>query len=385
MAETFLDEMKRFVGFDERHSATLRMLLPHVRPHFPAITDEFYATLLNHEGARAVFADQQQVERLKHSLAEWLALLFQGPHTEDYFRKRWEIGKVHVRIALPERYVFGAMNVIRRYLLNVLEQIDPALPFPVAPRHAVERILDIELAIITESYRTDYAERISRQNRLAAIGQIAASVNHELRNPLSVIGSSVYTMRRMIEKGGAPHELVRHLDKIDRNAARASKIAADLLEFAKGRPPEKKLVDVGSLFDDALRLATPPATITRETHIAPGLPPMPADRDQIVQVLLNLIQNAVDAMQGHGCLGLSARLAGDQMVLDVSDQGEGIADDKRESIFEPLFTTKATGTGLGLPICRNIVAAHGGAISFRSAAGRGSVFTVSLPMNALVR
>src|SRR5262245_26569219 len=122
VTETFFEEMKRFVGFSQSDSKLLHDLLPAFAPHFDSATGVFYTTLLKHARARRVFSDEAQVEPLKASLKDWLWLLCHGPHDDRYFARRWEIGKVHVRIKLAERYLFGAMNVIRRSLLDILDQ-----------------------------------------------------------------------------------------------------------------------------------------------------------------------------------------------------------------------------------------------------------------------
>ncbi|MFO0982458.1 MAG: protoglobin domain-containing protein [Planctomycetota bacterium] len=384
MAETFFSEIKRFVGFDDHDSHRLAALAARIAPHIGPITDLFYATLLKHEGARSVLTDgERQIERLKVSLAEWLRSLFQGPHDEQYFAKRWEIGRAHVRIRLPEKYVFAAMNLVRIKLLDLLEELEADRELRRLARRSIERILDIELCIITESYRNDYVEQITRQNRLAAIGQLAASLNHELRNPLSVVGSSVYAMRRILEKAGSRTEIERHLEKIDRNLKRTSQIANDLLDFAKGRAPEKKPVNARELVLEALQVAALPAAITREVVMPADLPPILVDRGQMLQVLLNLIENAADAMRGAGRLTIAAKTEGDQVIVEVSDQGCGMTPEQLCRIFEPLYTTKMQGTGLGLPIARNIAIAHGGTITVDSAPGKGATFRIHLPMTGV--
>src|SRR5262245_42720809 len=192
--ESFFLEMKQLVGFGPSDSRVLRDLVPELTPHLDAITDAFTRSLLQHESVRRVLASPARIARLKLALVDWLRHLLAGPHDESYFDGRWEVGRLYTRLELPERYVFGAMNVIRRGLSDLLDT-GTSCPDREAARDAVEKMLDIDLAIIAESYRWSYCEKIKRQDRLASIGRIAASVNHELRNPLSVIGSSVHALK----------------------------------------------------------------------------------------------------------------------------------------------------------------------------------------------
>jgi len=122
--------------------------------------------------------------------------------------------------------------------------------------------------------------------------------------------------------------------------------------------------------------------VEREIVIEPGLEQVLVDRDQIGRVLVNLIQNAADAMNGQGRLRLAARGTGTELVIEVADTGEGIEAENLEKIFEPLYTTKPNGTGLGLSICRNIVTAHGGSLTVQSERHRGSIFRITLPSQA---
>src|SRR5262245_47508825 len=180
--EGFFLEMKQLVGFSPSDSRLLHDLLPELAPHLGAITDRFSRSLFQHESVRSLLTSPAQIARLKLALVEWLRLLLAGPHDESYFGRRWELGLLYTRLELPERYFFGAMNVIRRGLFDLLDA-GSSRPDREAARDAVEKMLDIDLAIIAESYRWSYCEKMKRQDRLASIGRIAASVNHELSNP----------------------------------------------------------------------------------------------------------------------------------------------------------------------------------------------------------
>jgi signal transduction histidine kinase len=378
--EGFFLEMKQLVGFSPSDSRLLHDLLPELAPHLGAITDMFCRSLFQHESVRSLLTSPAQIARLKLALVEWLRLLLAGPHDESYFGRRWELGLLYTRLELPERYFFGAMNVIRRGLFDLLDA-GSSRPDREAARDAVEKMLDIDLAIIAESYRWSYCEKMKRQDRLASIGRIAASVNHELRNPLSVIGSSVHALKDALRRGEeASQEMRAHFAKIERNLQRACKIAGDLLELTRECVPERRPVDVRELLQESLDQVGLPASLVSRVVVHPQVSRVTIDPDLIARVLVNLIQNARDAMTGSGTLELRAWREETQVRIEVADSGEGIPADDLELIFEPLYTTKVHGTGLGLPISRSIVVAHGGSLTVRSEPGKGSIFTITLPL-----
>jgi PAS domain S-box-containing protein len=164
--ESFFDEMKRFVRFGTGDEEALRGLLPHAKPQLERIADEFYDRLAEHEEAQAVFSGPEQILRLKGSLRGWMEVLLGGPWDEEYYQRRTRIGQVHVRIKLPQRYMVGAMNLLRVSLTRVAQ-----LAFPEAAARqrtvlALCRILDIELAIMFESYREALVSEVQRFERI---------------------------------------------------------------------------------------------------------------------------------------------------------------------------------------------------------------------------
>lgn len=174
--ETLFEEMKRYVRFAAAESAALAAFAPMAAPHFERIAAEFYERVREHEDAHAVFTGEEQIARLQRSLVAWMGRLFAGPHDEDYFAERAKIGRVHVRIGLPQRYMFTAMSLIRASLQDLVG----ALPEPErsVTRAALARILDLELAIMLETYREDLVERLQRpgrEERERLVAQLAQS------------------------------------------------------------------------------------------------------------------------------------------------------------------------------------------------------------------
>ena len=215
-----------------------------------------------------------------------------------------------------------------------------------------------------------------RQTRLAAIGQIAASIAHELRNPLGSITNAVFFLSR--REPQLDPKWREHLAIIAQEAHRSDQIIGNLLEMSRPKIAARESIDFGALLRETFERLRGDARTDLETSLDPDPFFVWADGGQMRQVLFNLFTNAVQAMGGEGRIHVGGRRDGDSDVLMFRDDGPGIPADNRESVFEPLFTTKSKGTGLGLSICRQILDGHGGSIRVVNA-GRGAAFEIRLP------
>lgn len=176
----FFESLKASVGFTEESSAALRQLHPLARPRFVLIVDDFYAAIEAHPGARAaITGGASQIERLKQTFVRWLDTMLLRPHDEAYHDVRARIERVHVRIALPQQFMFTAMNRIRVRLLEVAQRevMEPAAARRICA--ALDQIIDPELAIMLQTYREDLVERNRNAERLATINHFAANIGHE--------------------------------------------------------------------------------------------------------------------------------------------------------------------------------------------------------------
>ncbi|HVT65573.1 MAG TPA: ATP-binding protein [Mycobacteriales bacterium] len=231
-------------------------------------------------------------------------------------------------------------------------------------------------------------EQLVRSERLAAIGELASVVGHELRNPLGVITNAHYLLRTVLERNQVDPDATRHLNTAEREVGAATLIVGDLLDYARARQPVTAPVDVGALITEieSVLPAPPEVTVTREEE--PNLPFVQADRDQLRQVLLNLLSNAYEAVQANvhagagpngGIVTIRTSSNDGKVSVDVVDTGIGMDDETRAQVFEPFFSKKTRGTGLGLAVTRRIVDSHGGLIRIDSEVGRGTTFTVEFP------
>lgn len=223
--------------------------------------------------------------------------------------------------------------------------------------------------------------RLVQSERLAAIGQLASAVGHELRNPLGVLSNIFYLLGQRL--GREDPWVDRQLTTGEREVAAATLIVSDLLEYSKPRQPVFEPVDLSALVDEVLSVAPPPAGVEVGRRLPPGLPAVRADRQQLRQVLLNLVSNAYDSMPEGGLLVIEADGDGDTVRFTVSDTGGGIADDVLPRLFEPFFTTKAKGIGLGLSVAHRIVEAHGGSLEAKTNPGTGASFSLTLSVSAV--
>jgi signal transduction histidine kinase len=223
---------------------------------------------------------------------------------------------------------------------------------------------------------------VARRQRLATLGNMAAGVSHEIRNPLNAISMGLQRLGAEFRPTGEREEYDRVLALVGGEVRRLNGLVEEFLAVA--RPPVLKpeRLRVGDLVDETVALIEPEARrlgVRLERQVPDDLPTLTADRDRLKQVLLNLARNALEAMPGGGTLRLEAVASPRVLTLAVTDSGPGIPPEVRARLFEPYYTTKARGLGLGLAIARQIVEAHGGAIAVEPAEGGGSRFRVTLP------
>lgn len=228
--------------------------------------------------------------------------------------------------------------------------------------------------------------QVRRTERLAALGQLSAGLAHEIRNPLSTIkGSAEMLLKNVDADGAVAHELAGFIStEVDRTNA----LVTRFLDFARPLALRLEKTEIGEVIDEAVAQVekhAPPLDVSIYKNYSPDIPAFLMDRQLIERVLYNLLLNAAQASPPQGSITVKTRQAGDTVEgstveIDVIDRGTGIAPKDRESIFNPFFTTKSSGVGLGLAIVSKIIDEHGGQITVESEPGAGSVFRVFLPV-----
>jgi signal transduction histidine kinase len=223
-------------------------------------------------------------------------------------------------------------------------------------------------------------EKLIRSERLAAVGELASGVGHELRNPLNVIRNCAYLLNMALTEK-SDEEASNTLKVLDKQIDIANKIVTDLLDFTRIKPPTQVRVELKSLIEESLSWTTIPEHVSVNVNLNGHAKHLRTDPEQMNRVFTNLISNAVQAMNGKGGeVNISA--AADNAYLSVifQDNGCGIPEENLQKIFEPLFTTKPKGIGLGLAISKRLVEQNGGKIEVASQVGKGTTFTVKIPI-----
>ena len=520
--ETRFQEIKRYVRLDERDAALLSRFGSRVASELPRIAQQFYDRIREHDDAHAVIHGEEQIQRLQRSLVAWLTRVLGGQYDEAYHEQTSIIGRVHVRIGLPQRYMLTAMALIRVELLRLADELMAAEA--AATREAVVRILDLELAVMLEAYKDSFVERIehsanqerlargsvlveaerlymnavelagviivgldregriqlfnreaervtgyardevlgtsfvtalglddgsgtfgsqlsqalgsadasvvldsalrtragklrevvwslnsgperggvvllltgrdvteekhreerSRQNeRLAAIGTLAAGLAHEIRNPLNGAQLHVSFLERAIKRKSSDPDMLEATRVVGDEIKRLANLVTEFLDFARPKPPELRPTSLIKAMEHACGLVTDTAKAAG-VRLTCDLPSsdveFPADSAKLTQVLLNLLNNAVEATgaAGGGSVLLRGRRGPRQVFIDVEDDGPGLPGPDAP-IFDAFYSTKEGGTGLGLAITHRIISDHRGTIDVSSRPGKTS-FHIALPL-----
>ncbi|HEY3588360.1 MAG TPA: protoglobin domain-containing protein [Myxococcaceae bacterium] len=370
-------ELQDYVGFGHADQVILRALHAGLAPDFPAISEVFYARILEYPVAREVLErGESSVGQLRHSLVAWMDGLFQGPWDDGYVERRARIGRVHVRVGLPQHYMFGAMNVLRRELSErIARLLPPASPEHRVAQNALSRMLDLELAIMLQTYREDLEAQKARTERMATFGQVVASIGHELRNPLGVAETSVFLLEKRV---GADPGAKKHLQRIGDQIAIANGIISALLDLVRDRPMDPQPLMLSEVVARAVDLVPRPEGIRFDVGTLDDLRVL-GDAAQLRQVFVNLLQNAVEACGETGVVTVEGRSVDGAVEISVEDTGHGLDPRVKSRLFEPLTTTKPQGVGLGLALVKRIADRHRGTVAHVAPPTGGARFVLTLP------
>ncbi len=390
MAETLLSELKRLVGFTEEDAVLLHLLGEDLAAFLPQVEQHFRFLIREHIQSLAVFAGREdRVERQLGKLTAWIENLFSESYAQEHYRACVQSGRNHAKTDLAQHYLPTAMELIRRELEGIVRRESVAdADRKLASLH---KLLTLDLAIMLEGYRETnsqkireterkvVAEKLTRAEHLAEIGQMAASLAHEIKNPLAGISGAIQIIGDAMP-GSDPHRPI--INEILGQIKRLDAAVKDLLVYARPAAPHNQEYDLDKVIRRVLTILHEEPAVhrvrikySRRAEIPPGW----GDEAQIEQLLMNLIINAAEASDANGIVRVSTTFDNEDLIFTVTDSGDGMTPAVQARAFEPFFTSKAKGTGLGLSICRRIIDAHNGKISLDSIAGEGTTVIVSLP------
>lgn len=280
----------------------------------------------------------------------------------------WTAAAISI-IVLP--YIFGSQLSEHNLASELVEIV-----FYFALGTLIGGLIDRENA--TRRHREVMRSELERSERLSMVGQIAAGVAHELKNPLASIKGAVEIIG---DDSTSEADRREFRDILFREIKRIDGTVSEFLEFARPREARMEILDISELLRGTLRQVEPQASerqITFRENIAERVT-LNGDRDKLHEMILNLILNAIQASPAGSAIDISLDIAADRIELAIKDYGEGIAPEIRGRVFEPFFTTRASGTGLGLPIAQSIAKLHGGEIAVAAGGDNGALIHVTLP------
>lgn len=289
-------------------------------------------------------------------------------------------GELSFRLERPEVEEFEGMVAAFNQMAERLEEMQSALVEANARLEQEKLALDERVQAATQELQEEH-EKLFRAERLSTLGLFSSAIAHDLRNPLNTVSLTMEWLR--VRLADHPEERVQvRIATVRRELQRADQIIRTLLGFARTGEPELAPTDVNQILREVADVVEPPESVRLSLSLDENAPEVPADRAQLFQVLENLVRNAIQAMPEGGEVRLSSEANCEKLHLRVADNGPGIPLDVQERIFEPLVTSKSTGTGLGLALAKRIVEAHHGQIHLTSRPGDGACFDIELPLHA---
>ena len=322
-------------------------------------------------------------------VAQWLEGLFTGPYDAAYYEKRAQIGRVHVKVGLEQRYMLGAMNTIRIGLHRAVSDSAPDGLWVFEDHRVIDQICDIELAIMLETYREDYVlKKTAEAESLAVMGRLTAGLAHEVRNPLNAAKLQLDVLQRIashVEDASTRRKIERRTNVVQDELRRLSLLLDDFLNLARAQRMEPIHCNASTLLGEVLELRRPEIEsqgIEFIEDIDSDSCVLLAERDRLKQVVNNLITNAVDAVAScdQPSIQIASRmLSDDRWEVAVIDNGRGVPSEVIGRAFESFVTTKEAGTGLGLAIVKRIVDLHGGVAKLSSIPEGGTCASFWIP------
>jgi PAS domain S-box-containing protein len=303
----------------------------------------------------------------------------EGQLLYDLGNQQWDIPKLRefLEKILPENTTFDNFE---------MEHAFPIIGYRTMLLNArriygeVNKTALILLAIEDVTERKEMEEKLLKSERLAMLGKSSGSISHELRDPLSVIGSSTYYLK--IKLRDADQKIVEHLDRIELSVGNATAIIESLLNLTRMEEPQLARLDLIAIIHDAIATSEVPDNVNIIQNFPEQEVLVDGDGEQLTVVFRNIIKNAVEAIDSKGTLTVTVHMNADERAeVSFADTGPGIALEDLDRVFQPLFSTKAKGIGFGLSISRMIIDKHGGTIEAKSEPGKGAALIIRLPLH----
>jgi two-component system nitrogen regulation sensor histidine kinase GlnL len=353
---------------------------------------DYYANIIDSVGDGVLVTDREGIITLMNPAAEELTGMSRRQAQGHPFRGPFR--EARILVEMVERTASTGMTISDHENVMLMTGGHPT-PVSAATSPLLlgsgERIGVI--LILRDLTNVRELERSVRQSdRLSALGTLAAGLAHEIKNPLGGIKGAAQLLERELSVDNEMREYTRIMLK---EVSRVNRIVEELLALTSPRKLKLETINLHRIIGDLTKLqrqAAADRNVTIMQQFDPSIPPFLADEELLTQLFLNLIKNAIEAVGDVGLVRISTRVHADyrmtqqgesrtrMVAVDISDDGPGIPKEQQEQLFTPFFTTKATGTGLGLAICQKIVSEHRGILKVRSSSGKGTVFTVMLPL-----
>jgi len=323
---------------------------------------------------KIVFANKKAGEIVGYSRGEAIGLPYEKLLDEEYHQQAKELYLGRLR----------GETIPATYELKLIAKTGERVPVEISGKLLHHQGLPAILVILRDiRERKRMEEQRLRLEKLAAIAELAAMVGHDLRNPLQSIENAVYYLNNELAflSPSLPNskKTMEMLRVINDSVNYADKIVRDLQDFSATKKPVLENIDINMLVKETLPQTEAPRNIEINTELS-QLPEIKVDKNQMKRIFLNLITNAIQAMENGGTLTVSTKKTNGFVEISFKDTGVGISKENMEKLFTPFYTTKAKGMGMGLLICKKFVELHGGKVQVESEVGKGSVFTVKLPI-----
>ncbi|MFQ5670076.1 MAG: protoglobin domain-containing protein [Acidobacteriota bacterium] len=374
-----LEERQRFVCLGAGELELLASLREAIRARADEVIDRFYEHLLGFPHLREILSSPEIVKRVKAAQKEYLLSLTRGRIDRDYEEDRLRIGRSHEQAGLQPQWYLGAYSIYLDLLHPVVMDCYRDEPMKgMRACLALTKLMNLDSQIVLDAYFDIHQQRLmERSEHLAAVGEMAASIAHEVRNPLAGMKGAMEVLRDQLGDTFAHREIV---EEILGQIERLENLVRDMLTYARPRPPSFQTVDLHHLLDRVLRFAQKgDGKICVKCRYESGEARVQADPQQMEQVFFNLVQNAMQAMEGGGELTVRTAVDDGTVRIDFQDTGHGIPPGQMREVFQPFFTTRHRGSGLGLAIVSKIVGKHGGSLELKNRQEEGTIATVILP------